>query len=233
MKRLNLVFIIICICVIFSSCSSGAEASGETSDNNTAVTETIAENSDTTQTAEVTTIAESTEIKTEPTTEEAKQDNSSWKKLYIDFLNTLKHEAYAGYKLVYIDDDDIPELLVVANSMVTPGYLCWANNDELCQDNIQMNWFYYNERENVYLTHSEFTGVGWDYVKEIDGSKAEKIAHGETNDIEGNEYYRWNDIDMSKSQYETERSNALNISTAQTADNLKSYSEICSEISQF
>ena len=148
-------------------------------------------------------------------------------------MNTLKHEAYAGYKLVYIDDDDIPELLVVANSMVTPGYLCWANNDELCQDNIQMNWFYYNERENVYLTHSEFTGVGWDYVKEIDGSKAEKIAHGETNDIEGNEYYRWNDIDMSKSQYETERSNALNISTAQTADNLKSYSEICSEISQF
>lgn len=173
-----------------------------------------------------------TEKATEPPTEAPK--DTTWKQLYIDYLNTLDRSLYSGYQLIYIDDDDIPELAVCGNSHVVPSYLCWINNGKLCQGNMSFSGFAYLERQNKYICEEGFTGSGWDYVRRINGDEAEDLIKGELCTIQGQEFYRWDGVDYpNQEQYEAAKNADFDKRSAQTTDNVKSYTEICSQISKY
>lgn len=75
------------------------------------------------------------ETTTEPDTEELTTEKSadSWKKLYIDFLKNECVFDYETGKLVYLDDDDVPELILVGSSDIqwSASVVCWINGDEV------------------------------------------------------------------------------------------------------
>ena len=80
---------------------------------------------------------------------EHEKEKYGWE--YIDFINSLDDSAIGGYQLIYIDNDEIPELAAPGVAHIAPSYLCWVNNGELCQGSISFSGFAYFEKQNKYL----------------------------------------------------------------------------------
>lgn len=194
-------------------------------------------------TEELTTAAPTTEevtetetVTEEPTTQKPTDPprDESWKQLYIDYLNTLDDSMYEGYQLIFVDEDDVPELVVSSGAHIIPGYLCWVNDGKLCQSSKSYSGFAYLEKQNRYLCEEGFSGVGWDYVRKISGSEAVDIVKGEVKNLQGSESYSWDGVSYSsKSDYEAAKSKDFDKSAAKTAGDLKSLEDICNEIRNF
>ncbi len=183
-------------------------------------------------TTAVPTTVKPTEKPTDPPTEPIK--DTSWKKEYIDFLNKLDNDIYAGYKLVLLDDDDIPELLAIGAGRVTPSYLCWVNDGELCEYNKMILQFYYFENENRFLIHSGFNPSSWDEIDKMAGNEITTVSEGVTVSLTGQESYKWNGEEMgSLSAYESALNSEFDTNNAKKADYLESYSEIIEQIKEY
>lgn len=183
-------------------------------------------------TTAVPTTVKSTEKPTDLPTESIK--DTSWKKEYIDFLNKLDNDIYAGYNLVLLDDDDIPELLAIGAGRVTPSYLCWVNDGELCEYNKMILQFYYFEKENRFLIRSGFNPSSWDEIDEISDNEITTVSEGVTVSLTGQESYKWNGEETgSLSAYEIALNSEFDTNNAKKADNLESYFEICEQIKEY
>ena len=243
MKKIIAILLFLLMVSGITGCSKGLSTG--LSEANSTVSNFISVSEETTfqETEEPTTEEPTTE---EPTTEESTTEEStteeittetpkdnSWKKVYIDYLNTIDVSNFSGFQLVYIDYDDIPELIAMGSAHISPCYLCWVNNGFLCQGHVSFSGFRYLEKQNKYLCREGWTGTGWDTVYRINGGEEEEIEKGNTCDIQGQEYYRWDGVDMSKSEYDAKVDAAVDPNTAKNADNLKSYEEICTEIRNY
>ena len=243
MKKAIIVFAAILICSL-TACSANSNANDSSSRIvTTTVAPTIKATQPTTQeetTIEPTTEEITTEAPTQPPTDpptapptDPPKDNR-WKSLYINFINSLNQEAISGYQLIFIDDDETPELVAMGISHIAPSYLCWVNDGKLCQCNVSFSGFAYFEKQNKYICEEGSTGKGWDYVRRINGDEAEDLIKGELCTVQGQEYYRWDGVDYSsREQYEAAKNSDFDKNFAQTISGLKSYSEICQQIKDF
>lgn len=59
------------------------------------------------------------------------QKPPKWKELYLDFLKTDEADIYNYAELVYINDDNIPELVLQSGSTMPGGFLCWVDDGKL------------------------------------------------------------------------------------------------------
>lgn len=222
-------------CLLIVGCnkqSSGGNSPKETGTE--LATETVTETESNTRTENPTVLptATPTDLPTEHPTNPSK--DNTWKKIYFDYLNSLDSDSYSGYQLVYIDDDDIPELVSQSVSHMVTSNLCWINDGELCVSNISYSRFAYLGKQNRYLCEEGFIGKGYDYIKSINGGDAEVIFTGELCTVPGSEYYRWNGVDYSsQDEYEAAKSRDFDSSSAKTLNNLKSYTDICKEIKEY
>lgn len=222
MKKLVLLIVIVLLCAMTSCGQQSEDVVSQTSSSSQVETEEETE----------TTVEETEEPTTEEETEAEK--DTSWKKLYIEFLNSLDRENYCGYELVYIDDDDTPELVVLGGAHVIPGYICWTYDGELHNENIPYLGFSYFERENRYLCRNMFTGAGTDTIYELDGAKAKKVKSGSLNTNLDNESYNWDGTKYSNyDEYEAALHADFDTNSAQSVDSTKSYTEICKEIRDY
>ena len=160
-------------------------------------------------------------------------NDDSWKDIYIDVINGLNKDNYDGYELVYIDNDDIPELVVKGASHVVPSNLYWIYDGDVYNTGISFMDFYYYEKENYFLYEEGFTGYGCDTVLCLDGKTAEEVEKGEFYSTVDDEWYKWNGEDVSKDEYETLKSSAFDKDYANIANNLKPLSDIYSDINSY
>lgn len=166
---------------------------------------------------------------TEPPTEPPAPEHSgkeSWRDLYLTQLNSLDQESYAGYQLVYIDEDDIPELYAAPIAHVVSGYVYWIDNDKVCSQNVSLNGFKYVEKENLFINSGGWTGKGVDEVFRINGNEADMVASGEFCTVKGNEYYRWNGENMSEKDYQDEKNAVFSPDKGIAPKDLYSFDEI-------
>ena len=170
-------------------------------------------------------VKETTEPPTEPLTPEH-SGKENWRDLYLTQLSFLDQESYAGYQLVYIDDDDIPELYAAPVAHVVSGYVYWINNDEVCSQHVSLNGFKYIEKENLFINSGGWTGKGVDEVFRINGNEADVVASGEFCTVKGNEYYRWNGEDLSEGDYQNAKSAVFDSDKGIAPSDLYSFEEI-------
>lgn len=116
-----------------------------------------------------------------------KQTNHSdadWKKAYRDYIsenNLIKNlKDCAVYWFAYIDNDDIPELII--DSGITAGgcHIITYHNKQVHSVTIGSNGFtWYIERENLVLNSAGQQGSYYDAVYMIDNGKWKQIYHSE------------------------------------------------------
>ena len=138
MKRIfAFVLIAVLICLVLSSCS----VVGKDQD-----TETV--NKELTGPDE-TAAAEMTESPTEAI---------DFKQLYTDFLDSADIDYYFG-SLIYLNDDDVPELVLQTMAASEPAYVCYIYDGEVgVFETYGTAGFTYAEREGAFITGAMHQG---------------------------------------------------------------------------
>lgn len=164
----------------------------------------------------------------EAATEPVKDD--SWKQIYIDYLTGSENADYYEYALVYVDEDDIPELYKHGKQRPMSSEICWIYEGNVYSQRLMIDGFAYHEKENLFFSTGIQAGVQGDYVYSISGSETVEKAKGTASRvIQGQERFTWNGEDVTESEYEALRAEAFDSSNAKTVDSYDTVQDIISD----
>ncbi len=153
-----------------------------------------------------------TEKQTEEVTEEVTEapDNSeNWKDIYAEKIE----EKYSGessqpapqFALVYIDDDDVPELLMQSGSH-SPGLeIYWIVGDDTESEHLGLSWgeFLYNEKQGDFYYEYNAQGTGATSFF-FDGSSVTQGQHIGFSNTSGETVYTIDGETTDKASFESE-----------------------------
>ena len=174
-------------------------------------------------------------------------DNTNWKKLYIDYINDNppSEPDLSSYALIYINDDDIPELWINFGIGFEGNVICTVSNGKLDVVSFSQYGLSYIERQNLFVLHVGRMDNFGDDVYRIQNGKFERLHKGnygaEDNanvqlNAAGDPIYRyyWNGKEVSEKEYERALSSAFDDSKAVDPDeNSYAASDIVSIIMGF
>lgn len=131
------------------------------------------------------------DITTEITTEDAKINDSEWKKEYMNYINSISDAD--SFQLVYIDNNDIPELVIYYNTEAGGTEICSYGSTGLFNKIIVSgtSGFEYYEKGGVIINTTAKQGVYRDdvytvndglFASAINGSYFESYSTGEYED---------------------------------------------------
>ena len=138
--------------------------------------------------------------------------DTAWKDAYLQYLQQMQDEAgvlFSDYSfdLLYIDDDDIPEMLIYKSYMIDGGELCTYSDGAVQSVTVQKWGVSYLERGNVIVdaigrNGSEsmrfYTIRNGTFVET--GHASAIMSETDPDDIT----YSWNDMTVSRETYEAE-----------------------------
>ena len=149
-------------------------------------------------------------------TQELEADDMSeledWKRAYLQYLNELEHADSCTYTFIYVDDDDIPEL-VIDTGFEAGGCLILTYHDNVVNElqTMRLN-FSYIKRGNLICNSDGLMGFYYDYVYTIRDGKWEYVAGGQYGDgpdgiqfdEHGNEIFifHWNGEEVDETEYD-------------------------------
>ena len=147
-------------------------------------------------------------------------------RLYIDSINeAVKDKDWADDRgtmsLMYIDGDDIPELLIDWGFTAGESRICTVSNGELKCAYVETGGVSYIERQGVFLEGGGRQGVYYDKVYTLQNGQFE-IKHSgeygeEATDDEKNPYtyyWRWNGEGVTESEYKEKLQSVFDASKA-------------------
>lgn len=138
--------------------------------------------------------------------------SEEWKQAYLDLMKKPGGDN-VKYKLVYIDDDDIPELYILGNTVAQGDMLCTYREGEVWGMHMYNYGLSYLERQNSFCDSGGRMDSYFDYVYSLEDEGAIMWHKGEFGaggtrvqyDKEGNFIYeyRWDGTMVSEKEYET------------------------------
>lgn len=135
--------------------------------------------------------------------------NLEWKTVYLQQLLNVDEKKYESFSLIYVDNDNIPEMFFKSNSHITPSILFWVYNNEIYSTELSFNGFYYFEKQNLFLNSGGFTGACWDTIYKLNNKTAENICDGNYCVVKGHESFRFNDSDFDSIEQYVDARNCL------------------------
>ena len=102
----------------------------------------------------------------------------AWESLYYEYLRAIDSEEYKGCALLYINDDDTPELYIKAKSPHRSDMLCYITKNGLSVSSKNISdseGFWYLEKQYKILVND----VQKNKFKDIENSKAQTEYHNE------------------------------------------------------
>lgn len=127
------------------------------------------------ETAVTSEIADETVKSTEATTQA-----NNWKKQYIEYLKNVDSKNYGGCEYIYMNNDDIPELMILGSNTAAGNILVTSDNTTIDTKIIASGKMYYAEKSNELYIESGRQGV---YAYTI-----YKISDGKIQEEEVNSY---------------------------------------------
>lgn len=139
----------------------------------------------------------------------------SWKRAYIDYIASCNPEGIDSFDLIYLDQDDIPELVIIGKYSGYGSIILNYADGKVHDTNLSRLQFSYIERENLLLNYGGVTGVYFDYIFSIIDGELTEIATGdyeimyvEEAEEDGEEVtvyqYMWNHKMVSEEEYNQE-----------------------------
>lgn len=109
---------------------------------------------------------------------EATTQANNWKKQYIEYLKNVDSKNYGGCEYIYMNNDDIPELMILGSNTAAGNILVTSDNTTIDTKIIASGKMYYAEKSNELYIESGRQGVyAYTIYKISDG----KIQEGEVN----------------------------------------------------
>lgn len=111
---------------------------------------------------------------------EATTQTNNWKKQYIEYLKNVDSKNYGGCEYIYMNNDDIPELMILGSNTAAGNILVTSDNTTIDTKIIASGKMYYAEKSNELYIESGRQGV---YAYTI-----YKISDGKIQEEEVNSY---------------------------------------------
>ena len=111
---------------------------------------------------------------------EATTQANNWKKQYIEYLKNVDSKNYGGCEYIYMNNDDIPELMILGSNTAAGNILVTSDNTTIDTKIIASGKMYYAEKSNELYIESGRQGV---YAYTI-----YKISDGNIQEEEVNSY---------------------------------------------
>ena len=111
---------------------------------------------------------------------EATTQANNWKKQYIEYLKNVDSKNYGGCEYIYMNNDDIPELMILGSNTAAGNILVTSDNKTIDTKIIASGKMYYAEKSNELYIESGRQGV---YAYTI-----YKISDGKIQEEEVNSY---------------------------------------------
>lgn len=166
------------------------------------------------------------------------ENNNNWKQLYLDYIDNYIFEYgdnEDSYNLIFVNDDEIPELIICGSSHVTSTYFCWVYNNKLYHQNLNWagsNGITYIERNSLLRNCSNWQGSGQDTIYNLNGKDIEKIYSGTFDTILNS--YTWEGKIASKTEYNNNLNAVFDVNKAKSVlDNPYTKDEIFEAIMNY
>lgn len=186
---------------------------------------------------------ESVVTETSSTEQSAEVTLADWKTAYLDFISTIKDE-FPNYALVYIDNDNIPELYLNGISEATGDMVCSYKNGTVIYQQlgrtgggsyIEKSGKFINQNGNMGNCYTDpFELIESGFVSPFYGSMS--VTYEELENGEYNEIYEYS-IDgfiVSEDEYNAKIDAFFDFSQAKRlGENQVSYDEIVQQITNF
>lgn len=139
--------------------------------------------------------------------------SEKWKQAYTDYILSNEDRYSANYQLLYINDDEIPELLIGYGSIADGADLCTFDGEAVQTVHMYIDGCSYIERENLFCDSGGRMDGYYDRVYCIDDGMIVELHHGEYG-AEDNAHvqfdennmpiyqYFWDDEQVSETEYE-------------------------------
>lgn len=148
---------------------------------------------------------------------------TDWRKAYFQFIEEdTAHDLHlrnnAEYQLIYIDDDEIPELWINYGTTAAGGKICTFDGNEVIYKDIGgYEEFFYVEKESIFYTSYDRQGFYTDIVHELRNHAFSEIAWGSIEVLSWEPYsakYDWNAQEVSEDLYNAALGDAFPFSKA-------------------
>ena len=165
--------------------------------------------------------------------EEAEKNGISvledWQAEYLRFAEKdhLENDmdSVHAYQLIYVDDDDIPELYIDSGTTAGGGMIVSYDGSQAVSEVLSSGGLTYLERKGIFRDSGGRMDRYYDRIYSLQNGKFEQIAEGNygaedntniTFDSEGNPVYiyYWNGTSVTESEYQGERNKIFDSSKA-------------------
>ena len=198
----------------------GLTACGSSNDNKSADAANTVQTSTSAQKAAETTAAQTLQTTKEAVTQaqttqaavtETTQVSDEWKDVYIDYLNNNSSSRNIGYDLIYLDNDNIPEIIEIGDCEATGCRVVVYNSGSVESTQLRRLGYSYIERDGLLCNDGGHMGYYFDIVYSLKNGELTMIDEGIYQDKDGvaqtdssGEYiydYTWNGNPVSKEEY--------------------------------
>lgn len=176
----------------------------------------------------------------------AEAEKSGWKEAYISLLQSQDAGRWDGYQLIYIDADEIPELVEIGNSEATGNRIVSYANGAAEETSLQRLYFTYIERGGLLCNSEGSMDHYYDLVYSMKDGRLSQTASGyygaeETGGLKFDEkgepiyQYEWNGRQMSREDYERELNAVYDTSKAKAGyewDHILSLEDVIKAINE-
>ena len=124
-------------------------------------------------------------------TQDDTYEMQDWQAAYMEYIEEFERKESCYYSLIYVDEDDIPELVIDTGSAAGGCFLVTFHNGvtDILQT-VRLE-FTYMEKKNLLLNSSGNTGFYFDYIHSIENGQWVYVTGGEYREDHENqtEYY--------------------------------------------
>lgn len=107
---------------------------------------------------------------------EATTQANNWKKQYIEYLKNVDSKNYGGCEYIYMNNDDIPELMILGSNTAAGNILVTSDNTTIDTKIIASGKMYYAEKSNELYIESGRQGVYAYTIYKISDGKIQEEA---------------------------------------------------------
>lgn len=171
----------------------------------------------------------------------------SWKQAYIDYLHLQDAGAWQGFTLIWLNDDDIPELAGIGISEANGCTIVNYDKGRVYETALSRQGFSYIERGNLLCNSDGLMDHYYDIVYSLVEDRLVMIAEGRYGEDENSNprfdeegrpiyHYMWNNVEVTEEEYSAELKNVYDLSKAKFGyewDALKSPEEMIEDLENY
>ena len=138
-------------------------------------------------------------------TQDDTYEMQDWQAAYAEYIEGYEWNGDCTYSLIYVDDDDIPELVIDSGFEAGGCEILTYHSGEIDVLQTERLHFYYIEKKNLVNNFGGKMGYYFDRIYSIENGKWIHVADGEWTETMGNEdliyQYKWDGEEVEEAVY--------------------------------